>query len=324
VCRFPLTLRDSSQVLQRFNPHFLLLHLVVFIWGFSPILGRYITVGSGQLVWFRMLITIIAMYAYVRWKNKNLAISRREIIQLAGIGLIIMVHWLSFYEAIKVSNISVTMVAFSTGTLFSSVIEPILFKRRVRFYEVVIGLVIIGAIAVIFSIEFRYWLGIVLGIAAAFTSSLFGVLNGIMSRRLPPAVISFYEISSALLGLTLVFLVTGKFDAGFFELDQASVTGILVLALVCTVFPFIASVNLARYISPYTIVLTVNLETVYGIIWGILFYNENKEVKPAFYLGVVIILLAIFLNSYLKRLNEKKVPSVANNNAVEESTGHTV
>jgi drug/metabolite transporter (DMT)-like permease len=287
---------------------------VVFIWGFSPILGRYITATAWQLVWFRIVLTVSAIYIYLRFTRHELKISRRHLLQMTGIGVIIMIHWLTFYGAIKVSNISVTMVAFSTGTLFSSIIEPLLFKRKVRFYEVVIGLVIIAAIVIIFSIETEYWLGIVLGIIAAFTSSLFGVFNGILSHQLRPAIISFYELSSALLGLTIFLMLTGSFNREFFILDNHSIIGISVLSLVCTVFPFIASVNLAKYISPYTIVLTVNLETVYGIIWAILFYNENQEVKPAFYIGVIIILSAIFLNSYLKRLNDKKLiqPSAVN------------
>lgn len=296
-------------MLRGINKHYLLLHLVVFIWGFSPVLGRYITVNTWQLVWFRMLVTIAAMYLYLLFSRQNLRISKKQILQLSGIGIIIMTHWLSFYGAIKVSNISVTMVAFSTGTLFSSVIEPLFFKRKVRAYEVVIGLIIIAAIGLIFSIQTEYWLGIVLGIAAAFTSALFGVLNGIMAHRLRPGVISFYEISAAFLGLSVFILLMGDFNAQFFVLDSPSVIGILILSLVCTVFPFITSVNLAKYISPYTIVLTVNLETVYGIIWAIIFYSENQELKPTFYIGVLIILAAIFLNSYLKTLSEKKAPS---------------
>lgn len=288
------------------NKHFLLLHLIVFIWGFSPILGRYITADTWQLVWFRILITVAVMFVYLKLTKHDFKISRKHFWQLTGIGIIIMVHWLAFYGAIKVSNVSVTMVAFSTGTLFSSIIEPLFFRRKVRIYEIVIGLIIIAAIALIFSIETQYWLGIVLGIFAAFTSSVFGVLNGIMAHKMRSGIISFYELSAALLGLTVYILCLGKFEAKFFVLDQASVIGLLILSLVCTVFPFITSVNLSKYISPYTIVLTVNLETVYGIIWAVLFFKENKEVQPSFYLGVVIILLAIFLNSYLKKISDKK------------------
>ena len=294
-----------------FNKHFYLLHLVVFIWGFSPILGRYITADTWQLVWFRTLITVMAMFVYVKIRKHPLRVDKRTFWQLMGIGIIIMVHWLTFYGAIKVSNVSVTMVSFSTGTLFSSIIEPMFFKRKVRMYEVIIGLVIIAAIILIFSIETEYWLGITLGIVAAFTSSLFGVMNGIVSHRLPSGIISLYEIGSAFLGLTVFILCMGDFSSEFFTLDRPSTIGILLLSLVCTVFPFVTSVNLAKYISPYTIVLTVNLETVYGIIWAILFFNENREVQPSFYIGVLIILLAIFFNSYLKRLSEKKVPQIS-------------
>lgn len=289
------------------NKHYLLLHLIVFIWGFSPVLGRYITADTWQLVWFRILITVFAMLIYLKIAKQSLAVDKKDLLKLCGIGLIILVHWLGFYGAIKVSNISVTMVAFSTGTLFSSIIEPILYKRKIRLYEIVIGLIIIGAIALIFSIETKFWLGIVLGIFAALTSSLFGVLNGLMVKRVSSGAISFYELSAALLGLTIFLACNGSFQPAFFQLDQPSIVGLLLLSLVCTVFPFLAAVNLAKHISPYTIVLTVNLETVYGIIWAILFFKENKEVKPTFYLGVLIILLAVFLNSYLKNVTEKKL-----------------
>lgn len=270
-------------------------------------LGRYITADTWQLVWFRIMITVVVMFGWLKISKQSLKIDARQFWQLSGTGLIIMVHWLAFYGAIKVSNISVTMVAFSTGTLFSSIIEPIFFKRSIRMYEIIIGLIIIAAITLIFSIETEYWLGIVLGIAAAFTSSLFGVFNGLLAKKLRSAVISFYELSAALLGLTVFVLCLGNFNADFFRLDQDSVIGVLVLSLVCTVFPFITSVNLTKYISPYTIVLTVNLETVYGIIWAIVYYNENKELTPGFYGGVLIILFAIFLNSWLKKMREKKL-----------------
>jgi len=291
------------------NKHYLLLHFIVFIWGFAPVLGRFITADAWQLVWFRILITIVVMYFYLKIIKESLIISRKNLLKLSGIGLIILVHWLAFYGAIKESNISVTMVAFSTGTLFSSIIEPILYKRRMRMYEIFIGFVIMAAIALIFSIETQYWKGILLGIFAAFTSSLFGVLNGLMIKDLKSGSISFYELCAAFAGLSIFLALSGGFTEQFFTLDQTSVIGLLILSLVCTVFPFITSVDLAKYISPYTIVLTVNLETVYGIIWAVLFFKENKEVKPTFYIGVLVILLAIFLNSYLRQLTEKRSAS---------------
>jgi drug/metabolite transporter (DMT)-like permease len=293
-------------MLKSINRHYLLLHFIVFIWGFSPILGRYITADAWQLVWFRILITVVVIFAYLKITRQDLRISREHFFKLSGIGLIVMIHWLTFYGAIKVSNVSVTMVAFSTGTLFSSLLEPFFFKRKIRIYELIIGLIIISAIALIFSIQTEYWLGIVLGIIAAFTSALFGVFNGIMAHKLRPGLISFYELTSALLGLSLFVWYMGDFKTEFFVLDNRSIIGILILSLVCTVFPFISTVNLSKFISPYTIVLTVNLETVYGILWAIFIYQENKEVEPSFYFGVLIILSAIFLNSYLRKRNEQR------------------
>ena len=293
----------------RFSRHYLLLHIIVFIWGFSPILGRYITADTWQLVWFRILITVSVMQIYLIITKEDMRVTRLQLGNLFLTGLVISAHWMCFYAAIKVSNVSVTMVSFSTGTLFSSILEPIFFRRALRIYEVIIGLIIIAAIALVFSIHFEYRLGIALGIGAAFTGSLFGVLNGIHARSIRPAVISFYEMLSAFIGLTLLLLFAGGFTRDFFTLNSQAITGIVILSLACTVFPFIASVSLTRHISPYTIVLTVNLETVYGIVWAALIYKENREVKPSFYIGVVIILLAILLNSWLRKIQEQKTIS---------------
>lgn len=287
------------------NKHFLLLHFIVFIWGFSPILGKFINADAFIIIWYRLIITVSVMFLYIRWSRQSLVCSKEVLLKLALTGLIILVHWLTFYAAIKVSNVSVTMAAFSTGTLFSAIIEPIFFKRRVRFYEIGIGLIIIIAILLIFSVEGKYWLGVGLGVFAALTSALFGVINGILVKEVKPAILSFYELSFALIGLLIYFLISNSLSTQNFNIDQTSWIGIILLSLVCTVFPFIASVNLAKYLSPYTIILTVNLETVYGIIWAILFYNENKDVKPTFYIGVCIILVAVFLNAYIKKRTAK-------------------
>jgi len=247
------------------------------------------------------------MFAYIKIAKIQYKIPTKTILQLSATGIIILIHWLCFYGAIKVSNVSVTMVSFSTGTLFSSIIEPIFFKRRIRIYEVIIGVIIMIGIGFIFTVETEYWLGITLGIIAALTAAFFGVINGLMIKTTEAAVISFYELFAALIGLTLYMISSDQFDAAFFNLDNPSMIGIIILSLVCTVFPFIASVNLNKYLSPYTQILTVNLETVYGIIWAIIFFNENKELSASFYIGVVIILFAVFLNPIIKsRLDKLK------------------
>jgi drug/metabolite transporter (DMT)-like permease len=298
------------QVFKGINKHYLLLHFIVFIWGFAPILGRFITCDTYPLVWYRILITIIAMFLYIQMARINYIIDRKTLLQLAGIGVIIAIHWLCFYGAIKVSNVSVTLVAFSTGTLFSSLTEPLFFKRRIRLYEVVIGLIIIAGICFIFTIETKYRLGIILGVLAALTTAIFSVMNGLMIKKTEAAVISFYELTAAFVALSIFLLLRGQYNSYFFALDNRSILGLTLLSLVCTVFPFITSVNLNKYISPYTQVLTVNLEVVYGIVWAILFYDENLELKPSFYVGVLIILFAIFLNPIIKAKLHQEKPEI--------------
>ncbi|MBL7883887.1 MAG: EamA family transporter, partial [Bacteroidia bacterium] len=156
------------------NKHLLLLHLIVFIWGWSPILGKLINIEgiyAYQLVWFRMLITVVTVGIYLLIIKQSIKLGRQDILKLIGIGTIIAFHWFCFYHAINVSNVSVTLVAFATGTLFTSVVEPIFYKRKIIRYEILFGLVIIGAIAIIFKVETQYTLGIVFGILAALTSS---------------------------------------------------------------------------------------------------------------------------------------------------------
>lgn len=288
-------------MLKNISKYHLLLHLIVFIWGWTPILGRYISVGALQLVWFRIAITVAVMGLYLVYAKINIRLSARDALKLCGVGFIICIHWLCFYGAIKVSNVSVTMAAFSSGTLFTSITEPLLFRRKMIWYEILIGLVIIGAVCLIFSVEVHYALGIWLGVAAAFTASLFSVMNGLLVKRITSPVISFYELTFALIGLSLYLLITSQFSITFFDISHYDWMYLAILACVCTAFPFIASVGLMRHLSPYTINLTVNLEGVYGIILAGILFSEHKDLSGTFYYGVAIILTAIFLNAYLKQ-----------------------
>lgn len=292
-------------VFKNVSKHHLLLHLIVFIWGWSPILGKGIQTDAMQLVWYRIAMTILMMGFYLTYIKANILLSIKQLMQLSGIGLIICIHWLCFYGAIKISNVSVTMAAFSTGTLFTAIIEPLFFKRKVVLYEILIGLIIIGSIYLIFSVEIHYWMGIILGILAAFTASIFSVLNGVIiqnkTNSISSPVLSFIELTAALVGLTIFLAVQGNLNYNFFSISGDDTFLIFLLAAVCTVYPFIASVNLMKHLTPYTINLTVNLEGVYGIILAGIIFKENKELSLTFYLGFLLILFAIFLNAFLKQ-----------------------
>ncbi len=290
------------------NKNLLLLHFIVFIWGWSPILGKLLNlenVIAFQLVWFRMLITIITISIYLIATKRNIRVSKNDFYKLIGIGAIIAFHWFCFYNAINVSNVSVTLVAFATGTLFTSLIEPIFYKRKIIRYEIVFGMVIIAAIAMIFKVETQFAWGIIFGMLAALTSSLFTVFNGLMVRRIPSSVIAIYELSGGFIVLSIYLLFTGEFSSHFFTITPYAWLWLSILSVLGTAFPFIASVNLMKKISPYTITLTVNLETVYGIVIAYFLWKQNESMTVGFYIGTFVILSTIFGNAifkqYLKR-----------------------
>jgi len=290
------------------NKNLLLLHFIVFIWGWSPILGKLINLEgiiAFQLVWIRMLLTVITVGIYLLMIRQSIALVKKDILQLVGIGAIIAFHWFCFYHAINVSNVSVTLVAFATGTLFTSIIEPIFYKRKIIRYELGFGMIIIGAIAMIFKVETQYALGIIFGMLAALTSSFFTVFNGLLVRRIPSSVIAFYELGGGFLALTIYLLFAGEFSASFFDVKPMCLLWVSILSVLGTAFPFIASVNLMKKISPYTVTLTVNLETIYGIIIAFILWKKDEAMTPGFYVGTMIILAVIFGNALLKNYIKK-------------------
>lgn len=285
--------------------HYLLLHFIVFLWGFSPIFGKLISIEALPLIWYRILLTILVLVGYFAFTGQSLAVTGKQLLILSGIGAVIAFHWFCFYHAIKVSNVSVTLAAFSTGTLFSSLIEPFFYKRRILLYEIFFGLVIIGAIVLIFNVETQYGWGIFFGVLAAFTSALFTVWNGLIVKNIPSSVMTFYELSGGLLALSVYLLFTGGFGGGFFQLSLEDTLWLVAFSTFITAFPMVASINLLKNINPYTMTLTVNLETVYGIIWAYLIFNEDKQLTGTFYLGTAIILLTVFGNAALKKYLRK-------------------
>lgn len=248
-----------------------------------------------------MFITIITIAIYLYAIKEKIKLPKKDILQLVGIGAIIAFHWFCFYNAINVSNVSVTLVAFATGTLFTSLVEPIFYKRKIIRYEIFFGMIIIGAIAIIFKVETQYTLGIIFGMLAALTSSFFTVFNGLLVRRISSSVIAIYELTGGFIVFTFYLLLTGEFNQAFFDVQPMGIFWISVLSIIGTAFPFIASVNLMKQISPYTVTLTVNLETIYGIIIAYILWQKDEAMTPGFYLGTFIILSVIFGNGILKK-----------------------
>ncbi|MCX7550632.1 DMT family transporter [Xanthomarina sp. F2636L] len=287
--------------------NYLHLHLLVFIAGFTAVLGELISIDAVPLVWYRMLLATILMLAYVVFAKIKIKISLKSVAKLSFAGIVIALHWITFFESIKVSNISITLAMFSTGAFFASLIEPIVYKRKIIWYEIVFGFLIIIGVAVITNSEFKYLNGIVLGIVSAFLSSTFAVLNGKYLENHSATVISVYEFISGVLFISLFMLLFGNgFSKEFFVLSTSDFGYLLILASVCTAYAFIASVYVMRFISPYTVVLTYNLEPIYGIILALIFFPESEVMSASFYIGAAIIISVVMLNGVLKSRKRRK------------------
>jgi len=289
------------------------LHFLVFIAGFTAILGELISISAIPLVWFRMVIASILMFIYIKIAKVKLKVSLNAIIKFSLAGIIIALHWITFFGAIDESNISITLAMFSTGAFFASFIEPIVYKRNFIWYEIFFGIIVIIGVFVITQSEFKYINGIILGISSAFFSSLFAVLNGSFLKQHTATVISFYEFLSGVLFITIYILFFCKgFSSSFFNLNASDFGYLFILASICTAYAFIASVYVMKLISPYTVVLTYNLEPIYGILLAILIFPEKEKMSPEFYYGTVIIIVTVILNAILKKKkNTKKKAMIA-------------
>jgi drug/metabolite transporter (DMT)-like permease len=287
--------------------NYLHLHFLVFIAGFTAILGELITISAVPLVWFRMAMATILIGLYVLIFKIKIKIALKSIAKLSLAGVIIALHWITFFGAIDVSNVSITLAMFSTGAFFASLIEPLIYKRRIIWYEILFGIIVIIGVFIITQSEMKYIYGIVLGIISAFLSSLFAVLNGKFLEKYSATTISFYEFISGVAFISIFLLVFyDGFSVGFFELSDSDYLYLFILASVCTAYAFIASVYVMRYISPYTVVLTYNLEPIYGIILAIILFPEKEKMSTQFYFGAALILAVVLINGILKNMNSLK------------------
>lgn len=287
--------------------NYLHLHLIVFIWGFTAILGALITLGAEALVWYRMSMAVVFMFIYVWFiKKENLRFPPKVLAKFLLGGFLISAHWLAFFTAIKVSNVSVTLATISTGAFFTSILEPIFYRRRIIIYELLFGLLVVVGLYTMFRVETEYALGIILSLIAAMLSALFSILNGKLIQDYKASVISLYEIGFGVLCLTIYMVFSGGFNASFFEVTLSDWAYLLLLASVCTAYAFIASVHVMRWISPYTVMLTINLEPIYGILMALMIFGEKESMSPSFYYGALIILTTVVLNGIIKTSLERK------------------
>lgn len=285
---------------------YLNLHLIVFIWGFTAILGALITIDAENLVWFRMLLAGIFLAGFIVYKKQSFVISGRSFAKLIFVGLLIAMHWIFFFRAIHVSNVSITLSIFSLGAFFASLLEPLFYGRKILFYEVFFGLIIIAGLALIMQVEVKYLHGMYYALASIILGVLFTLMNGKLITDHEPSVITFYEFGAGVFFISVYFLFQGKFTADFFTMSLNNWILLLVLASVCTAYAFTASVKVMQKLTPYTVMLTTNLEPVYGIMLAYFILGGKEKMSMEFYIGALIIVITVILNGVFKHYKNKK------------------
>jgi drug/metabolite transporter (DMT)-like permease len=290
--------------------NYLHLHFIVFVWGFTAVLGKLITIDALPLVWYRMLMASLIIIAYILIRRFPLRVPLKTLVTLIVAGIVVALHWVTFFMAIKVSNVSIALATMSTGAFFTALIEPFWYGRKMVGYEVVFGLIVMLGLYIMFRVETAYLLGILLALVSSFLSATFSLINGKLTQGQRPSIISFYELGSGVLFLSIYMAFTGSYDQNFFQLSFNDWLLIFILASVCTAYAFIASVKILKYISPYTVMLTINLEPVYGILLGVIILGDSEKMNPLFYVGALLILATVVANGILK--NRKKLKKKTN------------
>lgn len=286
--------------------NYLHLHFIVFIWGFTAILGALISIEAIPLVWYRMTLAVVFIAIYFFIRKKSFKVDKKGLLKFAVSGVIIAIHWVTFFKAIKVSNVSVALVTMSTGAFFASLIEPIFFKRKIKGIEILLGGLVIVGLYIIFNFQSQYVLGIVYALISAFLSALFAVLNGLFIKKYDANVISFYQLLFGAIGITLYLFFTQKFSLQFFQITTNDWLYLIILSSFCTAYAFIASVHVMKYLTPYTVMLTINLEPIYAIVLALIVFGEKEQMNTEFYYGAFIVLFVVLLNGILKNMRSIK------------------
>lgn len=285
---------------------YLHLHFIVFIWGFTAVLGKLISLDAMPLVWYRMSLAVLFILLYIWYKKVPMKVPLKTLLGFLFAGLVIAFHWFTFFKAIKVSNISVTLACLSTGAFFASLMEPLFYGRKVIWYEVFFGIIVFIGLYIIFNIDGHFINGILLALTSAFLSALFSMINGKYAKEYNPTVISFYELLGGVLFFSIFLYYTGSFNASFFKVSNSDWLYLIILSTFCTAYAFIASVKVMKFLSPYTVMLTINLEPIYGIILAVIVFEETEKMSFNFYIGALIILSTVILNGVLKYHSTQK------------------
>lgn len=292
--------------------YYVILHLIVFIWGFTGILGDVIELPAEKITFFRTALAFIfALFMGLFYRKRKRA-SQPQKVQLFLTGIIVGLHWFFFFLAIKLSTVSIGVICMSSSTLFTSILEPILFKRKFSTAELVLSFCIIAGITIIFGFETGYAIGILCGLLSAFLAALFTVKNGkFMQQKINPLEITTFEMLGGALIMLIFVFVSGNVNSQFFVMSMSDFIYLLLLSSVCTSIAFLVSVWVMKKLSPFTVSISINMEPIYTILivvlYGVLTGVDTEIMSTGFYVGSLIIVGSIFTNAIIKRRTRLKL-----------------
>ena len=287
------------------------LHIAIFLWGFTGILGRLITLQEYPLVWWRILLAVIAMGLFLKFKNQLASISLKQFLRVGFVGGIIALHWVTFFGSVKYSNVSVALSALASTAVFTAILDPIWKGNKPSLQELFFGLVTLVGIVVIFQFQELYAFGIILGLISALLCAIFTIKTKDLLEHHDPTNLLFYELVGGLITLTVLAPIYLHFFPAETLIPSISDSGyLLILSLLCTFYAMRLSYQALEKISPFVMNLSVNLEPIYAIILAAIIFQENKELSIGFYFGAGIIISALVANGAIHAYKAKSRPAV--------------
>ena len=273
---------------------------MVVILGLTGVFGKLISLSAIHLVWYRMGIAFISIAIFLAFKKQLFSISKKDFLGLLGVGALVTFHWLCFFESIKVSTVSVAVVCLATSSLFSALIEPFFFKRKFLFYEVIMGVLVVVALAFIMGTETKYFWGYFYGIMAALLATLFTLFNAKYINKVGAAKITMIEMLSGVIIISCILFFQQDYTIFTNKISITDLTYLVILGTICTALVFVWLTEIMRHITPYSLIMAINLEPVYSIIFALIIFGDNELMSSSFYLGSCVIIGIVFLDGYLK------------------------
>jgi drug/metabolite transporter (DMT)-like permease len=280
---------------------YLQLHFIVLLWGFTPVLGKLISLPALDLVFWRLIFAGLSLSVFIVYKKFKFELSIKQTCIIFIMGILVGAHWYFFYHAIKVSNVSIAMAGFSTMTLFGSVLQPILMKKKFFWGDAFYGFILLFGLAIILKFESGSIEGVIYGILAAFTGAFFGTYNGKLILKHNSSYITFVEFIGALAFIIFVKLINNDNHFYLAPFNGFDIFWLLVLSILCTTLAFTLSVEIMKYFTPFTVIITNNLEPVYGVLFSLLLFGQSEIMSSQFYIGALIILICVFSYPFFKK-----------------------